>query len=64
MKKLVPFLALALVLAFGPLAAATYAGDPPAPPSPSPTDESKKPGGPKVFADDPKDEKKDAKGGK
>jgi hypothetical protein len=62
MKKFTGFLAFALLLAFGPLTAATFAGDPPTPTMPSPTDEPKQPGGPK--ADDNKDEKKDDKGGK
>lgn len=64
MKKLTGLLALALLLSFGPITALTYAGDPPTPTTPAPTDDPKKPGGPKVFADDNKDEKKDDKGGK
>lgn len=64
MKKFVGLLAFSLLLSFGPLTAATFAGDPPSPTTPSPTDEPKKPDGPKVFADEPKDEKKDDKGGK
>jgi len=64
MKKFVGLLAFSLLLSLGPLTAATFASDPPSPTTPSPTDEPKKPDGPKVFADEPKDEKKDDKGGK
>jgi len=71
MKKLIGLMAFALLLSFG---TATYikAGDPaptptPAPtPAPTPTDEKdkKKPIDPKAFESEPKDEKKDDKGGK
>jgi hypothetical protein len=62
MRKLTGLLALALLLSFGVVTTLTYAGDP----APAPTDEKdkKNPSGPKVFADDNKDEKKDDKGGK
>lgn len=64
MKTFAGMLALVAVFTFGPLAAFTYAGDPPAP---APTDEKgkPKPGAPKFSAsDDKKDDKKDGKGGK
>lgn len=64
MKKFVGLMAFALLLSFGPVTALTHAGDPPSPAPPSPTDDPKKPSGPKVFADEKKDEKKDDKGGK
>jgi len=65
MKKLIGLMAFALLLSFG---TATYikAGDPAPTPAPAPTDEKdkKKPIDPKAFESEPKDEKKDDKGGK
>ncbi len=63
MKNLVGLIAIAVLLTFGTAATLTYAADP----APSPTDEQGKPkpepSGPKVFADDEKDQKDD-RGGK
>lgn len=69
MKKLIGLMAFALLLSFG-TATFARAGEPaptPVPtPAPTPTDEKdkKKPTDPKAFESEPKDEKKDNKGGK
>lgn len=61
MKKLVGLMALALALTFSTgTFTATFAGDP----KPTEEKDKKNPSGPKLNADDKKDEKKDGKGGK
>lgn len=62
MKRLAGSMALAVLLSFGTVTTLTYAADPPAPTDEQ--DKDKKTGGPKLLADEKKDENKDDKGGK
>jgi len=65
MKRLVGLMAFALLLSFG-TATFARAGEPAPTPAPTSTDEKdkKKPTDPKAFESEPKDKKKDDKGGK
>ena len=61
MKQLLSVMALAMALVFSS-GAIVYSGDPPSSPTDDKDKDKKGPG--KLFSSDPKDEKKDDKGGK